>query len=155
MLSLFLFKKIAALGNKRQLAAISRGTQKERPRNGQSRNTSLPRSNEDYITQLSKEMEGRVTKKSCHDFSKTESSILGALSKLDEYLLNPQIWTFSGTFPGTSRKTDMENQEPTAECSQSYPHPEVEFSACQSLNSFDSDPDGASHSTVNGRYFSC
>ena len=34
----------------------------EYPRNGQSRSTSVPRINEEYIAQVSEEIEGRVTK---------------------------------------------------------------------------------------------
>ena len=88
---------MATLRNKRKLAAVKRETQEENPKNGQSRNTSVPRINEEYITQVSEQIEGRVTKKLSHEFSRTESRILGALSKLDEFLLNQQITTHSGT----------------------------------------------------------
>ena len=91
---------MATLRNKRKLAAVTRETQEEHPRNGQSRNTSVPRINEEYITQVSEEIEGRVTRKLSQEFSRTESRILGALSKLDRFLLNPQIRTHSGTVPG-------------------------------------------------------
>ena len=107
------------------MAAVTRETQKEHPRNGQSRNTSVPRINEEYITQVSEEIEGRVTKKLSQEFSRTESRILSALSKLDEFLLNPQIRTHSGTFPGTFRNTNVENQGTNEDDSQSDPHPEV------------------------------
>ena len=81
---------------KRKLAALARETQ-EYPRNNQSQNSAAPGITEDYIAQVSKEIEGRVTEKLSQEFSRTESRILGALSKLDEFLLNPQIRTFSGT----------------------------------------------------------
>ena len=100
-------------------------TQKELPRNGPSRNTSVPRINEEYITQVFEEIEGRVTKKLSQEFSRTESRILGALSKLDEFLLNPQIQTHSGTVPGTFRNTNVENQRTNEDDSQSDPHPEA------------------------------
>ena len=106
---------MATLRNNQKLAAVSRETQEEHPRNGQSRNTSVPRNNEEYIMQVSEEIEGRVTKKLSQEFIKTESGILGALSKLDNFLLNPQLRTLSGTAPGTSRNTDVENQEPTGD----------------------------------------
>ena len=54
---------MATLRNKRKLAAVTRETQEENPMNGQSRNTSVPRINEEYITQVSEEIEGRITKK--------------------------------------------------------------------------------------------
>ena len=101
---------MATLRNKRKLAAVTRATQEEHSRNGQSRNTSVPRINEEYITQLSEELEGRVTKKLSQELSRTESRILGALSKLDEFLSNQQIQTHSKTVPGTFRNTNVENQ---------------------------------------------
>ena len=111
--------------NKRKLAAVTRETQEEIPRNGQSRNTSVPRINEEYITQVSEEIEGRVSKKPSQDFSWTESRILGALSKLEEFLLNQQIRTHSETVPGTFRNTNVENQGTNEDDSQSDPHPEA------------------------------
>ena len=116
---------MAAFRNERKLAAVTTETQEECPRNGQSRNTSVPRINEDYITQVSEEIEGRVAKKLSQEFSRTESRILGALSKLDEFLLNPQIRTHSGTVPGTFRNTNVENQETNEDDSQSDIHPEA------------------------------
>ena len=90
---------MATLRNKRKFAAMSRETQ-EYPRNCQSQNTSVPGITEEYITQVSEEIEGRVTKKLSQEFSRTDSRILVALSKLDEFLLNPQIRTFSGAVSG-------------------------------------------------------
>ena len=101
---------MATLRNKGKLAAVTRETQEEHPRNGQSRNTSVPRFNEEYITQLSEEIQGRISKKLSQEFSRTKSHILGALSEVDEFLLNPQIRTHSGTVPGTFRNTNVENQ---------------------------------------------
>ena len=118
---------MATLRNKRKLAAVTRETQEEHPRNGQSRNTSVPRINEEYITQFFDGVEGRVTKKLSQEFSRTESRILSALSKLDEFLLNPQIRTHSGTVPGTFRNTNVENQGTNENDSQSDPHPEADI----------------------------
>ena len=53
---------MATLRDNRKLAAVTRETQEEHPRNGQSLNTSVPRIKEEYITQVSEEIEGRVTK---------------------------------------------------------------------------------------------
>ena len=115
---------MAKLRNKRKLAAVTRETQEENPRNGQSRNTSIPRINEEYITQVSEEIEGRITEKLSQKFSRTESRISDALSKLDEFLSNQQIQTHSRTVPGTFRNTNMENQGTNEDDSQSDPHPE-------------------------------
>ena len=132
---------MATLRNKRNLAAVTRKRQEEDPRNGQSRNTSVPRINEEYITQLSEEIEGRVSKKLSQEFSRTESRIFCALSKLDEFWLNPQIWTHSGTTPETFRNTNVENQGTNEDDSQIDPPPEAGPSVCQSRHSIDSDTD--------------
>ena len=113
------------LRNKRKLAAVTRKTQEEHPRNGQSRNTPVPRINEEYITQVSEEIEGRITKKLSQEFNRIESRISDALSKLDEFLSNQQIQTHSKTVPGTFRNTNVENQGTNKDDSQSDPHPEA------------------------------
>ena len=95
--------------------------QQEHPRNGQSGNTSVRRINKEFITHVFEENEGRVTKKLSQKFSRTESRIWGALSKLDELLLNPQIRTHSGTVSGTNVK----NKGTIEDDSQSDPHPEA------------------------------
>ena len=93
--------------------------------NGQSRNTSVPRINEEYITQVSEEIEGRVSKKLSQEFSRTESRILGALTKLDEFLSNQQIHTLFETVPRTLWNTNVENQGTNEDDSQSDPHAET------------------------------
>ena len=116
---------MATLRNKRKLAAVTRKIEEERLRNSQSRNTSVPKINEEYITQIFENIEGRVTKKLSQEFSRTESRILDALSKLDEFLLNQQIQTHSETVPGTFRNTNVEDQGTNEDDSQSDPHPEA------------------------------
>ena len=116
---------MATLRNKRKLAAVTGETREEYSRNGQSRNTSVPRITEEYITKVSEQIESRVTKKLSQEFSRTESRILGALSKLDEFLSNQQIQTHSKTVPGTLRNTNVENQGANEDDSQSDPHPEA------------------------------
>ena len=111
----------------------------EYPRSSQSRNSPAPGITEEYIAQVSEEIEGRATKKLSQEFSKTESRILGALSKLDEFLLNRQVRTFFGTVPRTLRNYDVKNQEPSGDRSQKNPHPEGELSACAASNLTDSD----------------
>ena len=100
-------------------------TQEGHPRNGQSRNTSVPSIKEEYITQVSEEIEGKVTEKLSQEYKRTESRILGALSKLDEFLLNQQIRTHSGTVPETFQNTNLENQGTNENDSHSDPHPEA------------------------------
>ena len=88
----------------------------------------------EYILQVSEQIEGRVRKKLSKEFSRTESRILGALSKLDEFLLNPQVRTCSVAVPGTSGNNDSENREPTGDRSLSNPCPEAVFCIYHSSN---------------------
>ena len=120
---------MATLRNKGKLAAVSRETP-ENTRNNQSQNTLNPGMAEEYITQVSEEIEGRVIKKLSQEFSRTESRIFGALFKLDAFLLNPQVRTCSVAVPVTSRNNNSENPEPTGDPSLDNPCPEVVFSAC-------------------------
>ena len=79
----------------------------------------------EYITQVFEQVEGRVTRKLSQEFSRTESRFLGALSKLNEFLLNQQIRAHSGTVPGTFRNTNVENQGTNEDDAQSDRHPEA------------------------------
>ena len=115
---------MATLGNKRKLAAVSRETP-EGSRNSRTQNVLDPELTQDYISQVSEEIKWRVTKKLPKKFSKTESRILGALSTLDEFLLNPQVRTCSAAVPGTSRNTNLENRETNGDRSSDDPYPEV------------------------------
>ena len=67
---------------------MARETQKYHRKN-QSQNSAAPGITEDYIAQVFEKIEGRVTEKLSQEFIRTESRTLGALSKLDEFLLNP------------------------------------------------------------------
>ena len=126
---------MATLRNKKKLAAVSREAP-ENTSNSQSQNTLDPEMAQEYISQVSEEINGKVTKKLSKEFSRTESRILGALSKLDEFLLNPQVRTCSVSVavPGTSRNNDSENREPTGDRSLGNPCPEAVFSYHHSGN---------------------
>ena len=82
--------------NKRKLAALNKENCEEDPRSNLAQNSNVPRSQEDYITQVSEEIEGRVTKKLSQEFSSTENRILGALARLDDFLKNPLTEGHSG-----------------------------------------------------------
>ena len=138
---------MATLRNERKLAAISKETP-ENTRNCQSQNTLDPRVAQEYISQVSEAIEGRVTKKLSKEFSRTESRILGALSKLDEFLLYPQVRTCSVAVPGTSRNDDSENREPTGDRSLGDPCPEAVFSTYHSSNLNDSEQEETHHSMM-------
>ena len=88
-----------------------------------------PELTQDYISQVSEEIEGRVTKRLSKEFSRTESWILGALSKLDEFLLSPQVRICSVVAPGTSRSSNLGTQGTNEDRPSDDPGPEVEFSS--------------------------
>ena len=117
---------MATLRNKRKLAAVSRETP-EGSRSSRGQNVLDPELTQDYISQVSEETEGRVTKKLSKEFNKTESRILGSLSKLDEFLLNPQVRTCSVVVQGTSRKANSENRETHGDRSSNDPCSEVGY----------------------------
>ena len=138
---------MATLRNKRKLAAVSRETP-ESTRNSRGQNTLDPDLTQDYISQVSEEIEGSVTKKLSEEFSRTESRILGALSKLDEFLLNPQVRTCSVAVPGTSRNNNSENRKTNGDRSSDDPCPKARYFFRQSdqINSPEAENDP--HSTI-------
>ena len=111
--------------NKRKLAALNKENSEENPRSNMAQNSGAPRSQEDYITQVSEEIEGRVTKRLSREFSRTENRILGALARLDDFLKNPLLPGHSGTAPEPTRNTTRNNQGTNEDGSQTDPHPEA------------------------------
>ena len=111
--------------NKRKLAALNKENCEEHPRSNLAHNSSAPRSQEDYITQVSEEIEGRVTKRLSKEFSRTENRILGALARLDDFLMNPPLPGGSGTTPEPTRNASGINQGTNEDDSQKDPHPEA------------------------------
>ena len=124
-----------ATRNKKKLAALNKENCEEHPRSNLAQNSNVPRSQEDYITQVSEEIEGRVTKKLSQEFSRTENRLLGALARLDDFLINPLIQGHSGTAPETSRNSFSISQRTDEDDSQSNPHPEAGFNDQMTQNS--------------------
>ena len=89
--------------NKRKLAALNEDKCEEHPRSNLAHASDACRSQEDYITQVSEEIEGRVTKRLSKEFSRTKNRILGALARLDDFLMKPQLQGHSGTTTEPSR----------------------------------------------------
>ena len=114
-----------ATRNKRKLAALNKENCEEHPRSNLAQNSSAPRSQEDYITQVSEEIEGRVTKRLSKEFSRTENRILGALARLDDFLMNPLLPGCSGATPEPTRSALRNNQGTNEDDSQNDPHPEA------------------------------
>ena len=117
---------MATLRNKRKLAAVSRETP-EGSRSSRGQTVLDPELTQDYISQVSEEIEGRVTKKLSEEFSKTESRILGALSKIDEFLLNPQVRTCSVAVQGKSGNVNLENRKTHGDRFSNDSYPEVGY----------------------------
>ena len=111
--------------NKKKMAALNRENCEENPRSNLAQNSGALRSQEDYITQVSEEIEGRVTKRLSKEFSRTENRILGALARLDDFLMNPLLPGHSGTTPEPTRNTSHNNQGTNEDGSQNDPHPEA------------------------------
>ena len=111
--------------NKRKLAALNKVNCEELPRSNLAQNSSAPRSQEDYIFQVSEEIEGSVTKRLSKVFSRTENRILGALARLGDFLINPLLPGHSGTTPEPTRNALNTSQGTTEDDSQIYPHPEA------------------------------
>ena len=111
--------------NKKKLAALNKENCEDHPRSNLAENSSAPRSQEDYITQVSEEIEGRVTKRLSKEFSRTENHILGALAQLDDFLMNPLLPGHSGTTPEPSRNALNTSQGTNEDDSQNDPRPEA------------------------------
>ena len=80
-----------ATRNKRKLAALNKENCEEHPRSNLAQNSNVPRSHEEYITQVTEEIEGRVRIRLSKEFCRTENRILGALARLDDFVMNPLL----------------------------------------------------------------
>ena len=132
---------MATLRNKKNSAAVLRETP-ENTRNSQSQNT-LKNTSHKFM----KRSKGEWLKNSQKKFSRTESLILGALSKLDEFLLNPQARTYSAAVPGISGNGDLGNREPNGDRSSNDPCPEAMVSSHHSSTLNSSELQEYSHSS--------
>ena len=114
-----------ATRNKRKLAALNKENCEEFPRRKLTQKSNVPRSQEDYIAQVSEEIVGRVTKKLSQEYSRTEDRILDTLVRLDDFLMNPLIQGHSGTAPETYRDALCTSQGTNGDDSQSDLQPEA------------------------------
>ena len=111
--------------NKRKLTALNKENCEEHPRSNLAQNSSAPSSHEDYITQVSEEIEGTVRKRLSKEFRRTENRILGALARLHDFLMNPLLPGYAGATPETTRSALGNNQGTNEDDSQNDPHPEA------------------------------
>ena len=118
-------EKLFILRNKRKLTVLNKKSCEEHLWSNLPQNSIVLRSQEYYKTQVSEEIEGRVTKKLSQEFSRMENRILGAIARLDDFLMNPLIQGHSGTAPETSRNAFSTNQGTNEDDYQSDIHPEA------------------------------
>ena len=111
--------------NKRKLVALNNEDCEEHPRSNLAQNSSATRSQEDYITQVSEEIEGKATKRLSKEFSRTENRILGAPAQLDDFLMNPLLPGRSRTTPEPTRNALNTSQGMNEDDSQNDLHPEA------------------------------
>ena len=104
---------------------LNREKIEEHPRSNMALEMNVLRSQEDYITHVSEESEGKVTKKLLQEFGRTENRISGALARLDDFLMEPLIQGRCGTAPETSHNAFGTNQGANEDDSQSEPHSEA------------------------------
>ena len=114
--------------NKRKLATLKRLNKEnceEYPRSSLAQNSNAPRSQEDYITEISEETVGRVTNVLLKDFSRTDNLIMDALARLNDSFMNPLLQGHPGTTPELSRNALSTSQGTNEDDSQNDPHPEA------------------------------
>ena len=128
------------LRNKRKLAALNNVNCEGPPRRNLAQFSNVPRSQEDYITQVSEAIEGRATNKSSQEFNRTARCILGALSRLDDFLMKPVLQGHSGIAPETSWNANGTNQATNEDDSQCDPRPGT--GVFQSQTTRNSGPEG-------------
>ena len=136
---------MATKRNKRKLAAVARETQEENPRNSQSRNTSVFRINEEFLTKVFEEIEGRVSKKTVPGTQQEKVLHFGW-----SVCTGPISLETSGTDTvrnnyGNITEPRRRQMEPNVHRFQTSAHPEVGHSVSQSHHPTDSDPDKAPH----------
>ena len=107
------------------MAALHKENCEKHPKSNLAQNANALRSQEDYISQVSEQIEGRVTKRLSKQFSSTENRILGALARLHDFLQNPFLQGHSGATPEASRNPLSTNQGTNEDDSQNDPHPEA------------------------------
>ena len=131
--------RMVILRNKNKIAAVNIDRHEGCPGNNLLREIIVLKLNEEYITQVSKEIEGRVVTRVAPKFNRTESRIQGPFSKLDEFRLNSQIRLESAIALVNSPDVDRQNQKQNEDPSQNDPHPEVGTTVNRSPHAVNSD----------------
>ena len=114
-----------AARNKRKLAALNKENCAEHPSGNLEQKSKVARSQKDYITQVSEEIEGTITKTLSQETSRTKNCFLGTLARLDDFLMNPLSQGHSETAPDISRNVFSISQGTNEDDTQSNPLPEA------------------------------
>ena len=122
---------MTTLRHERKTAALNGEKYEELPRSTQARDANYPRSQGDFIPQVSEEFEGKVSKKISQEFSSTESCFLGTPSRTYAFLLKPLNQCRSGSALETSRNPYGINQGTKANDFQSGRQPKARVSQYQ------------------------
>ena len=107
---------MATLRNKKKLTALNKKNSQKHPRSNLRDNSSVDRSQEDYIYQFLEKNKRRVTKKLPQEFSNMKNRLLGAISRLDDIILNSLVQGHSRTAqrrPGTNLAQTRERTRTT------------------------------------------
>ena len=119
-------------------AAVNKEKSEELLRSNLAHYTNVPRSQEDFIIQVAEESE-KERKKLSLEVIKTESRILGKLSRFDNVPQSPLIEGESGSAPETSCNPIPTKQGKNEDESQNDPHHERGVSRSQTTLNFGSD----------------
>ena len=111
-----------ATRNETKLAALIKKNCEEHPRNNLAQNSNVPRGLHESSFW---ENWGQSHLKLSQEFSRPENRILGALARLDDFLMNPLIQGHCGVSPETSRNVFSISQATNEDDSQSNPHPDA------------------------------
>ena len=119
----------------RKLATLNKENYEEHSRSKLAQNSIAARSEEDHITQISEEIQNRVTKNLSQEISRTESHSSCALFHLDDFPLNLVVQGHSGTGTETSGDAYGTNQGTNEDHSQSDFHLEASIFQSQMTRS--------------------
>ena len=109
--------------------------------------TSSPRMQKGYNTQVSEDIDGRLTNKLFQEFSTTESRAWGALYKLI-FFLNPQARLRSRSDPEELQISNRKNQGTNKNHFQKDPNPRMSVFLSQSSQEFSPEETSYSHIAI-------
>ena len=88
--------------------------------------TTTARIDENYITEVFEEIQGRGTRNISQLLSEAENTVLDAIWNVDDFFLKSQVVVHFRNDPGTSRDTSRKNYEIDDDSFQNHLLPEVD-----------------------------